>query len=165
METCSQEAEAREGGEVTVDTGLIMIRFPSLPCPPHCPLPPPCLHSTSLLASWAHEPLSRESPPGHLKAQGSQSLHRAYPCYGDCPLCQFGNSQAVPSYRWSIRWAVGDLPLGSGSEGGEGGAAWLCFSFVWIYIPISHDDASQTFCVLVGKGIKQLYTLHLVYLW
>ena len=112
----------------------------------------------------AHGPLSRELPPGHLKAQGSRSLHCAYPCYGDCPLCLFGNSQGAPSYRWSIRWAVGDLPLGSRSEGGEGGAAWLCFSFVWIYIPISHDDASQTFCVLVGKGIKQLYTLLLVYL-
>src|SRR6266702_5669961 len=39
----------------------------------------------------------------------------------DCPLCLLSNLQAVPSYRWSIWQAVGDLPLSSRSKGGGGG--------------------------------------------
>jgi len=43
------------------------------------------------------------------------------PMLRDCPLCLLGNSQAMPSYRWSIRQAVGDLPPSSRSKGGGGG--------------------------------------------
>jgi hypothetical protein len=36
-----------------------------------------CLRPTSLLASWAHGPLSREPPPGHKKLRGA----------GLCTMC------------------------------------------------------------------------------
>jgi hypothetical protein len=90
------------------------------------PSPPSAQHP---LACWAHGPLSREPPPGHKRFRGA-GIYRAYPCYGDCPLCLLGNSKAMPSYRRSIRWAVGDLPPRSGSEGGGGGhsgTAWFWF--------------------------------------
>jgi hypothetical protein len=87
------------------------------------------------------------APSTPLKAQGSRFLCHAYPCYGDCPLCLFGNSQATPSYRWSIRWAVGDLPPGSGSEGGGGGQSgcyltWFCSSLVWMSFAASAQRLS-----------------------
>ncbi|KAH9033088.1 hypothetical protein EDB85DRAFT_1890371 [Lactarius pseudohatsudake] len=99
------------GGEVTVDTTWFsfLLSLTPLPPPPNIPLWP--------LGPWAPEPRVPSRP---LKAQGSWSLRRAYPCYRDCPLCLLGNSQAAPSYRWLIQWAVGDLLPRSGSGGGGG---------------------------------------------
>ncbi|KAH9007936.1 hypothetical protein EDB85DRAFT_1904694 [Lactarius pseudohatsudake] len=51
----------------------------------------------------------------------------------DCPLCLLGNSQAAPSYRWLIRWAVGDLlPEAEASEGGEITGALACSTFSFV---------------------------------
>ncbi|KAH9024728.1 hypothetical protein EDB84DRAFT_1440614 [Lactarius hengduanensis] len=70
LETCSREAEAREGGEVTVDTTWFsfLLSLTPLPPPPNVPLWP--------LGPWAPE---LRVPSRPLKAQGSRSLRRIAP--------------------------------------------------------------------------------------
>src|SRR6266702_2155996 len=70
------------------------------------------------------------SPLQVAKSSGELAFVPCIPMLRDCPLCLLGNSQAAPSYRWSIWQAVGDLPLSSGSEGGgEGHSGHNIFNF------------------------------------
>src|SRR6266571_8481432 len=76
------------------------------------------------------------SPLQVAKSSGELAFVPCIPWYRDCPLCPLSNSQAMPSYRQSIQWAVEDLPLSSGSEGGGGGHSG-CDLFNFFLCPIS----------------------------